>query len=94
MGVTMSAQENLIRLPVFGMAMSLFFLISYVICVIGYLVLPEWLMIPHSSLVLFLLGFKLLTFSSFVLGAIEVYLFGWYVALLFGALYNYAHRWV
>ena len=90
----MSAQENLIRLPVFGMAMSLFFLISYVICVIGYLVLPEWLMIPHSSLQLFLPGFKLLTFGSFVLGAIEVYLFGWYVALLFVALYNYAHRWV
>ena len=73
---------------------DLFFLISYVICVIGYLVLPERLMIPHSSLQLFLLGFKLLTFGSFVLGAIEVFLFGWYVALLFGALYNYAHRWV
>ena len=72
-----------------GMATSLFFLITYVICVVGYLILPEWLMIPHNSLELFLPGFKLLTFGSFVLGAIEAYVFGWYVGALFGALYNY-----
>jgi hypothetical protein len=30
----------------------------------------------------------LLTFGSFVLGAIEAYVFGWYVGALFGALYN------
>ena len=89
----MSAQENPIRLPVFGMAMSLFFLISYVICVIGYLILPEWLLIPHHTLELLLPGFKLLTFGSFLLGAIEAYVVGWYIALLFGALYNYSHRW-
>jgi hypothetical protein len=46
-------------------------------------------MIPHNSLELFLPGFKLLTFGSFVLGAIEAYVFGWYVGALFGALYNY-----
>jgi hypothetical protein len=72
-----------------GMATSLFFLITYVICVVGYLILPEWLMIPHNSLELFLPGFKLLTFGSFVLGAIEAYVFGWYVGALFGVLYNY-----
>jgi hypothetical protein len=67
----------------------LFFLVTYVICVVGYLILPEWLMIPHNSLELFLPGFKLLTFGSFVLGAIEAYVFGWYVGALFGGLYNY-----
>ncbi len=72
-----------------GMATSLFVLITYMICVVGYLILPEWLMIPHNSLELFLPGFKLLTFVSFVLGAIEAYVFGWYVGALFGALYNY-----
>jgi len=89
----MSTQNNQIPLSVFGMAMSLFFLISYVICVIGYLVLPEWLMIPHSTLQLLLPGFKLLTVGSFILGAIEAYVVGWYIALLFGALYNYCRRW-
>ncbi len=72
-----------------GMATSLFFLITYVICVVGYLILPEWLMIPHNSFELFLPGFKLLTFGSFLLGAIEAYVFVWYVGALFGALYNY-----
>ncbi len=63
--------------------------LSYVICVIGYLLLPDWLMIPHNSLELFLPGFKLLTLGNFVLGVIEALIFGWYVALVFGALYNF-----
>ncbi len=58
--------------------------LSYVICVIGYLLLPDWLMIPHNSLELSLPGFKLLTLGSFVLGVLEVLIFGWYVALVFG----------
>ncbi len=78
-----------ISLLTFGAALSSFMGLSYVICVIGYLVLPDWLMIPHSSLELFLPGFKLLTFGRFVLGVIEVLIFGWYVALVFGALYNF-----
>jgi 2TM family of unknown function (DUF5676) len=89
----MSNQNNLIPLSVFGMAMSLFFLISYVICVIGYLILPEWTAIPHHTLELLLPGFKLLTVGSFILGVIEAYVVGWYIALLFGALYNYCRRW-
>ncbi len=73
-----------ISLLTFAAALSSFMVLSYVICVIGYLLLPDWLMIPHNSLELSLPGFKLLTLGSFVLGVLEVLIFGWYVALVFG----------
>jgi hypothetical protein len=36
-----------------------------------------------------------LTWGSFLLGLVESFGYGWYVALIFGPLYNYcATRWV
>jgi hypothetical protein len=72
----------------FGMSMSLLFVISYVICVIGYLALPG-LPINHAALAIFLPGFELLTLPSFVLGLVESFAYGWYIALIFGPLYNF-----
>ena len=34
-------------------------------------------------------GFTLLTFPSFLLGLVESFAVGWYVALIFGPLYNF-----
>ena len=72
----------------FGWSLSLFFLISYVICIIGYLVFPE-LPINHAALQIFLPGFQLLTWASFFVGLIESFAYGWYIALIFGPLYNF-----
>jgi hypothetical protein len=71
-----------------GMALSLFFVISYVICVIGYLALPG-LPINHAALAIFLPGFELLSWQSFLLGLVESFIWGWYVTLIFGPLYNF-----
>src|SRR6516165_735567 len=70
----------------FGMSLSLFFVISYVICIIGYLIFPD-LPINHAALSIFLPGFELLTWQTFLLGLIESFAFGWYIALIFGVLY-------
>jgi uncharacterized membrane protein len=76
-----------------GMSASLFFVISYVICVIGYLLFPA-LPIQHAALAIFLPGFELLSWGTFFLGLIESFAYGWYVALIFGPLYNFfALRW-
>jgi hypothetical protein len=72
----------------FGWSLSLFFLISYLICIIGYLVFPS-LPINHAALALFLPGFELLTWQTFALGLIESFAYGWYIALIFGPLYNF-----
>lgn len=82
-------------IPVFalGMGLALFLLISYVLCIIGYLLFPS-LPIAHSALSIFLPGFTLLNWSSFFLGLVESFGYGWYVALVFGPLYNFfATRW-
>jgi len=76
-----------------GMSLGLFLAISYVLCVLGYLLFPG-LPIAHSALSIFLPGFELLTWPSFFLGLIESFGYGWYVALLFVPLYNFfATRW-
>ena len=78
------------RISVFvlGLSLSLFLTISYVLCVIGYLVLPG-LPIEHSALSIFLPGFTLISWHTFVLGAIESFAWGWYVALIFCPLFNF-----
>jgi hypothetical protein len=53
-----------------GMALSLFLVISYLLCVISYLALPG-LPINHDMLSLFLPGFELLSWQSFFLGLVE-----------------------
>ena len=75
----------------FGMALSLFLVISYLICVTTYFI--PGMPISHAMLTNFLPGFELLSWQSFVLGFVESFIWGWYVALIFGPLYNYfAHR--
>jgi len=76
-----------------GMALSLFLVISYVLCVIGYLVFPG-LPVNHAALAIFLPGFELLSWPTFLLGLVESFAWGWYITLIFGPLYNFfATRW-
>jgi 2TM family of unknown function (DUF5676) len=70
------------------MGLSLFLVISYTLCVLGYLILPG-LPIEHSALSIFLPGFALLSWPSFLLGLCESFGWGWYFALVFGPLYNF-----
>jgi len=72
----------------FGLSLSLFLTVSYLLCVAGYLLFPG-LPISHSSLSIFLPGFQLLSWQTFCLGLIESFLWGWYVALVFVPLYNF-----
>jgi hypothetical protein len=78
---------SLIPLVPLGMSLSLFLVISYVACVLFYFLFPEAAQ-SHAVLTLFLPGFKLLTWPSFLLGLVESFAYGWYVALVFGPLYN------
>ena len=79
-------------IPVFalGMSLSLFFVISYLLCLLGYLVFPG-LPINHAALSIFLPGFELpnLNLGMFLLGLVESFAYGWYIALVFGPLYNF-----
>ena len=80
--------HRLIPVVAFGLSLSLFLTISYVLCVVGYLLFPG-LLINHSALAIFLPGFELLSWRTFFLGLGESFAWGWYVALIFGPLYNF-----
>lgn len=77
-----------IPVAVFGMSLSLFLALSYLLCIIGYLILPG-LPVKHEALAIFLPGFELLTWRGFFIGLVESYLWGWYIALVFAPIYNF-----
>jgi len=80
-----------IALRPLGMALSAFLAISYVLCIVGYLVLPG-LPVKHEALAIFLPGFELLSWRTFLIGLAESYAWGWYIALVFGSIYNFFAR--
>ena len=71
-----------------GMGLSLFLALSYILCVLAYVFVPG-VPIAHTALALFLPGFTLLSWTSFCLGLLESLAWGWYVALVFGPIYNF-----
>jgi len=88
-GTPLPAQQTrTIPVLAFGMGLSLFLAVSYLLCVLGYLLFPN-LPIEHSALAIFLPGFTLLSWQSFFLGLAESFAWGWYVALVFGPIYNF-----
>lgn len=90
-GTPLSRLAGVPRLPVavLGLSLSLFLAITYVLCVIGYLAFPGFSPINHAALAIFLPGFELLSWPSFLLGLVETFAYGWYVALIFGPLFNF-----
>lgn len=88
---TQQTHAGPLSIVVVGFSLSLFLAISYVICLIGYLVFPG-LPIAHAALSIFLPGFKLLDWQSFFLGLVESFAWGWYVAVILVPLYNFFAR--
>ena len=69
-----------------GWTVSAFFVISYVLCVASGAIVPDWEM--HRSWLQFFPGFEWLTLKGFIIGLVESFLYGWYVAVIFVPLYN------
>ena len=77
------------RIPIMalGLSLGLFLALSFVLCVLLGLVVPDFGM--HQPWLQFLPGFTWLTWPSFFLGLIESFAYGWYVALIWGPLFNF-----
>ncbi len=83
----------MLNLKVVSWSLGIFAAISFVLCVIYGMVVPESL---HAAQALeaVLPAFKWLTFGGFVLGLIESFLYGVYVGLVFVPVYNaLTRRW-
>lgn len=70
----------------FGIALSAFFVISYVLCIVSGFVLPDWEL--HKPWLQFFPGFEWLTVQRFLIGLVESIAYAWYAAILFGLLFN------
>lgn len=82
------------RLPVvaLGMSLGIFLALTFVLCVGFDLLFPEHAM--YETWLRLLPGFTWLTWQSFLLGLVESFAYGWYVALVFAPLFNlFAKRW-
>ncbi len=82
------------RIPVsaLGTALAAFFMISFTLCVLLGVVVPD--KAPHMIWLQFLPGFEWMSWGSYFLGLAETFVYGWYVALVFAPLYNhFATRW-
>lgn len=77
------------RIPVIalGMSLGLFLAVTFILCVGFDLLFPDQAM--YESWLRFLPGFTWLSWSSFFLGLVESFGYGWYIALVFGPLYNF-----
>ncbi|MDT8319619.1 MAG: DUF5676 family membrane protein [Xanthomonadales bacterium] len=76
-----------LRITPLANALGGLFLISYVLC-IGFGLLAPDSMRMWSAWAPLLPGFEWLTWSGFVIGGIESYAYGWYVAIVFVPLYR------
>ena len=86
---TPHAARGVPRIPVLalGMSLGLFITVTYLLCVLFDLWFPNQAM--HPVWMPLLPGFTWLTWPSFFLGLVEAFAYGWYIALVFGPLYNF-----
>ncbi|MBZ0217687.1 MAG: DUF5676 family membrane protein [Fimbriimonadaceae bacterium] len=76
-------------IPVLALALSLgfFFAITFVLCVLFDLWFPDYAMNRIWSPLL--PGFTWISWQSFFLGLLESTAYGFYIALIFGPIFNY-----
>jgi len=77
------------RIPILALGMGLgsFLAITYVLCVLFDLWFPDLAM--NKVWGQLLPGFVWLTWPGFFLGLVEAFAYGWYVAAVFGPIYNF-----
>ncbi len=82
------------RIPVaaLGMSLGIFLALSFLLCVLFDLQFPDHAM--YRSWEDLLPGFTWISWPSFFLGLAETFGYGWFVAIIFGPLFNFfSARW-
>jgi len=82
----------LLNIRVVSWSLGLFLSFSYILCVLYGLVVPERLHGMSAFLEMVLPAFKWLSFSGFILGLIESFLYGAYIGIVFVPIYNFINR--
>lgn len=84
----------LLNIKVVSWSLGIFLSISYILCVLYGLIVPEKLHGMKDFLEAMLPAFEWLTFGGFILGLAESFLYGVYVGVVFVPIYNFmCRRW-
>lgn len=81
----------MLRIKTVSLALGLTFAVSFVVCVLWGLVLPEPVHM-HAFLQMVLPGFTWISVGSAVLGLVESFLFGVYFGVIYVPIYNLLNR--
>ncbi len=81
----------MLNIRVLTWSLATFTTVSYVVCVVYGLVVPETFHMVQF-LEITLPGFKWLTVGSFVIGLVESFLYGVYGGLVYTPIYNFYQR--
>ncbi len=82
----------LLNMKVVSWSLGVFMTITYILCVLYGLIVPQRLHGMSAFLETVLPAFKWLTFGGFILGLIESFLYGAYVGIVFVPLYNFINK--
>jgi uncharacterized membrane protein len=81
-----------LNIKVVSWSLGLFFAISFVLCIIYGLIVPQKLHGMQNFLESMLPAFRWLTLGGFILGIIESFLYGIYIGVVFVPIYNFTNR--
>ena len=81
----------MLRIKTVSLALGLTFAVSFVICILWGLLLPEQVHM-HEFLQFVLPGFSWISFGSVALGLIESFLFGVYFGVVYAPIHNRLNR--
>ena len=89
-GTESQSRAHFPRIPVlvFGLSLSIFLALTYLLCAIFLVLFPD-VPVSHSFLGLFVPWFKPLSWIDLLNGLMEAIVDGWYFAAVFGVLYNF-----
>ena len=71
---------------------GLFIAVSFILCVLYGLVVPQRLHGMSAFLEMVLPAFKWLTFGGFILGLMESFLYGVYIGIVFVPIFNFLSK--
>ena len=82
----------LLKIKVVSWSLGIFFAISFILCVLYGLVVPERLHGMKTFLEMALPAFSWLTPGGFILGLVESFLYGAYTGIVFVPIYTFIGR--
>lgn len=82
-----STDRSPVSIVALGMTLGVLLAVTFTVCVLFDLAFPEYAM--YRAWAPLFPGFSWLSWTSFVIGLVESFAYGWYFALLFAPLYNF-----